>query len=118
MKKYRLSTEDLRSKWGFEDGDIFDDLLWEHREELGTYTTADDMTYHLTRPHEVLARVVEKYMLPELLVRIGTCHNPIRYADEYCEPKWFSITEEQVLEIAREVWAERGCAGRPKPLHI
>jgi hypothetical protein len=77
----RLSSESLRHKFGFDDGDI----------EMGRY---DDLQKsiipkdrHLPFHHELLARTVERYLLPMLpegvkTFRIGTCHNPIRLHEE------------------------------------
>lgn len=103
----KLNSIGLRSKWGFDDGDInlgnFDDLL-----------IAEPRDRHLPFRHEVLARVVEKYIVPSLpadvkVYRIGTCHNPIRMEDP--TRKDFSdieveINSTDVREIAEQLSKE------------
>lgn len=110
-----LRGGDLYSKWGFGDGDMLDELIWEG----GFRNVRAPADTHLGFEHEVLARCVERHLLPHLppgvkLERIGTCHNPIRVAgwpepdrDELeIEGVSVEITEAQVLQIASQLVAE------------
>jgi hypothetical protein len=111
--KFKLSYEDLLTKFGFGDGDILEPLALDPR-------WGEDLPrgeHHLSTEHEVLARCVEKFLLPELPVsvqtfRIGTCHNPIRIEPGTLDPvenRGFSVSvsAEQILEILTAVRAER-----------
>jgi hypothetical protein len=99
------------SKWGFNDGDLFQDFVNENdyyvRWTSQPRTVAD----------EVLKRVVEKYLLPTLPfpVRLDcfvTPHNGIRvHKDDFdiltSQPETFVIvTEDQVREICEQVKKE------------
>lgn len=66
-----LFSAGLLSKWGFKDGDLLYDLLWEHDMRDGDLA------------HAVLCVVVRERLLPALdqaveVQEIGTIHNPIR----------------------------------------
>lgn len=89
MNKYRLSGEDLVSKWGFHDGDLFESK-------------------------ELLVAVVRKYLEPKLpkgvlLYEICSIHSPIRAEDEsfeilfYSEPVEVWVTEEMVDAVRLEL---------------
>ncbi len=65
----RFYTDNLLSKWGFEDGDLLCD-------RLNSYPS-------LERRCELLWSVVESLVIPKIdqkveVMRLITCHNPIR----------------------------------------
>lgn len=87
-----LYSTGLLSKWGFMDGDVVDDWiydngLWEK------YKDIDD--------HKILEELVGKYLLPKLNHKVSTCfvgtnHNPVRadsidhklYGNWYEDDEW------------------------------
>lgn len=109
MDTIELRASCLPSKCGFHDGDILDDLL----DDAGLYDTKMPENAHLSFAHEVLARCVEKHLLPLIprvtTWRVETIHNPIRTNDTLTdveEAVSVELTREQVLEVARAVVAE------------
>ena len=73
MGAVEVPTDGLLSKWGFDDGDLFDDVVtqWEH----ATGRAGDR--------HQVLVAAVRRWVLPVLRQRVEeevvtTIHNPIR----------------------------------------
>lgn len=113
MGHIELAATGLFSKWGFSDGDILDGVL----SKGGYCVISRPIDKHLSFDHEVLARCVERYLLPALPVqievyRIATCHNPIRIADssvgllEVVEDVTVRVSAESILEIAAEVLRE------------
>lgn len=73
----RLFSEGLLSKWGFRDGDILWDQLydWQDAGLIGDWSNLDDA--------KILNRVVREFLVPALdqkveVYDIGTIHNPIR----------------------------------------
>ena len=113
MDTITLDASSLFNKWGFDDGDLLGAVLLK-----GGYDPAGrPMCAHLTFDHEVLARCVERHLLPVLPIkieveRIGTCHNPIRATsadmDKADTVKAVSVdvSASTVLEIAAEVLRE------------
>lgn len=106
-----LRSESLNYKWGFDDGDVLDDILYSSGLSLERPRGA-----HLWYEHEVLARVVERFLLPLIpgvdVFRIGTSHNPIRAQNKDApEGVSVSVSESDVLSIAREVAAEYRAGG-------
>jgi len=90
---FTLTAEDLASKWGFADGDLFFDFLWDH--DLGDVDK-----------HRVLVEAVRRYLLPLLpgvqVYEIETIHNPIRTEDTIPgDDVAVTIEDDQVLTIAR-----------------
>lgn len=100
-------TESILSKWGFDDGDMLDDLLWDNGIEL------DDK-------HKLLIKVVREKVLPEIkqhveVFEIGTIHNPIRaesvdgvkvdnYGDNpniHLLPESVEVDDAEILRMAR-----------------
>jgi hypothetical protein len=81
----RFYTEGFLSKWGFEDGDLLDDLLYE---ELGTvddfvFDKRDEVGSIYGFDHTVLMLVLITIVLPALdqrvdVMAVGTIHNPLR----------------------------------------
>lgn len=102
---YILEGSDLLSKFGFSDGELFDDQISDYLNELdGTVRDSD----------AVLKAVVMKYLYPLLpngvmIETFNTHHNPIRLAQgsfhdiALIEGIEVTVTREQVEEIIREV---------------
>lgn len=114
----RFESECLVSKWGFGDGDMFDDFLFDHGFDIKIFKT-------------VLAEVVIRHVIPALdqkeieLINVEdwnwTNHNPIRArrvngieVDDYGKrpnptltPEFIDVEEEAILVIAREVGLSR-----------
>lgn len=74
-----ICTDGFFSKWGFEDGDVLDDALYEMGWGDAYQTAGFDFD------HDVLVAVLDRYVVPavrqnhELTVtRIYTIHNPYR----------------------------------------
>ena len=109
MDTIELRASSLPSKWGFGDGDVINDILF----DAGLYDTPMPEGAHISFAHEVLARCVETHLLPlvprVVTFRIGTIHNPIRTQSELTdaeEAASVEITRDQVIEMARAVAAE------------
>ena len=114
MSEILLDADGLNSKFGFGDGDGLDDAL----EEMGV-PWQSDRDYYLPNHHEILARVVERLVVPKLdlpdgaeVYRIGTCHNPIRLRDEVDDLPMVPVNLAAIRNIAAEVEVERG-RGKP-----
>lgn len=105
----RFYTESLLSKWGFGDGDMLDDLLYDN--ELGSVDA-----------HGVLIEIVKTRLIPKIkqVVNVYTvqcAHNPIRANsvngvevdcynnnnDIRLEPEFIDIKDSEILEIARAI---------------
>ena len=72
-KNLILHSDSLLSKWGFSDGDIISDYVYDN-------AGIDDFSYN---PHKVLEELVKRYLLPKLdkkveIMFIDTNHNPVR----------------------------------------
>jgi hypothetical protein len=67
----------LLSKWGFSDGDLLSDVMFDIRDVYPELTAA-------LSDHDVLVACVQKWVIPEVahygitVEQIGTSHNPIR----------------------------------------
>lgn len=84
MNHITLSSDSLFSKWGFNDGDVLDDIIYDaenagrlHRNGYGS---------HNGLAHDTLIELVKTELLPELPRRVETyeicsIHNPIRAAE-------------------------------------
>lgn len=103
---YILSGDDLLSKFGFGDGDIFDDQIYDYEEaaNLKDRISSD----------AVLKAVVMKYLYPLLpngimIETINTHHNPIRLVQgsfrdiALITSIEIAVTKEQVEEVIKEV---------------
>lgn len=77
----RLNAEDILSKWGFMDGDIFNDLDLEDPHRT-LYACVEDM----------LRKVKFKNGTPKLTYFL-TCHNPARIDEEWLE-EHYDIADE------------------------
>lgn len=88
-------TDGLCSKWGFHDGDIFDDWKWDREEEDEKYSRVDDHTFML---RVILMEVVPRISNDLDLVRIHTIHNPLRTRSvDGKTVDWFDSTKEYEL---------------------
>lgn len=132
MTDFVLSTTSLFSKWGFEDGSVFSNVL----EDAGL----EPYWPSIVNPRHVLVQVVCRRMLPlikrplRVLIMNGTGHNPIRIRrvgdldttgceyepvcghDPYhgIELKEISVSAGTVIEIARRcIGKEFRCAPGP-----
>lgn len=111
MTNVLLRAAGLTSKWGFADGDILDDILFDAGlNNIPWPDQWDEKSFNLSFEHEVLARCVETYLLPAVpsvkTFRIVTGHNPIRTDDTLTDEErgvWVTVTVEQVLKIAQDV---------------
>lgn len=83
----RFRTADLCSRWGFNDGDLLDDLLWDAgytAVDIRTWLSPSDETGPLWHhEHAVLIVTVIAHVLPAIdqvvdVYAISTIHNPIR----------------------------------------
>lgn len=94
---FTLYSDDLRNKWGFRDGDIFEDLCWEYEKKHGLERNRVD-------DHQVLRRVVETHLLPRLpgieVDFIHSCHNPIRA--KFDDEKGWPDFEDFEVEVTRD----------------
>lgn len=105
-----LFSDGLLSKWGFSDGDVLDEPLWDHADELGINPRGGDI-------HAVLIRAVHEYLLPALdqdvqVYEIGTIHNPIRArtvdgveVDTYTATPTIALTPDHVDVPMDVLWA-------------
>lgn len=130
MTTVGFPTSGLLSKWGFGDGDMLDDWLfdhgfrrpdsWEPNPEHPLPKWNHDEDPHGFR-HRVLIRVVREHVLPAIeqdieVYEISTNHNPIRArtvngaewdaytasVDGVLTPEWVEVGEDVLLAIARE----------------
>lgn len=105
-------ADQLFQRWGFGDGDLLDDLLWDNN--LGEVHLDRDRCMQFA--HEVLAAAVERWLLPALpeaveTYRICTIHNPIRAkALDYDQPcptalqdVSVEVPDEDILKLARQL---------------
>jgi len=116
-----LHADDLLSKWGFSDGDVLSDWVFD---TLGRY----DFEYE---NHKVLEELVKRFLLPELQKKveisfISTIHNPVRaemidgeyYTNHYNHDDdgllgdvSVEITEEVFLKVAKDFgWKDKSSA--------
>lgn len=115
MKTIYLNSDSLFSKWGFNDGDVLDEWLYENTAYSGSYERekpGTDASFH-GFTHALLIRLVRKYLLP-LAPRqvstytIGSIHNPIRAEDGEAQDFFAEVhlTYEQVDTEAALLLAE------------
>lgn len=78
MKPLILRAEGLASKWGFGDGDMVSDYLYDLEDTGHTFTMPDRDKF--------LKLLIDKYLIPKLddldisyeIHEVGTIHNPVR----------------------------------------
>jgi hypothetical protein len=94
----RISTQDLRSKFGFHDGDILSDFLF-------------DFPKLWDLEHDVIFALCKKHIEPRLpdgveMYRIHTHHNPVRLKDmdAIFDDFEIEVTAEEVLETAKAIY--------------
>lgn len=108
----RIYTIGLLSKWGLHDGDILDDLLFDN------FGFVEELKFE----HNVLIKVMEKYVIPQLdqkvkVTHIGTIHNPIRAKtvdgkevnwfkenDFELTPTYIDIDDKKIIKIAKTIF--------------
>lgn len=112
MQTFTLSADSLLSKFGFGDGDMLHEVIWEGG-YLGMPRAADED--RLSFASEVLISCVMRYLAPLLpanleFEHIAGVHNPIRVCGWHWEDPEITlpdvsveITEQQVLDVAAEV---------------
>jgi len=76
MTNLILRADGLLSKWGFRDGDVLSEYLYENMTEYNEYTA-------VVKDHHALEELVKRYLLPKLKKKveiqfIETIHNPVR----------------------------------------
>lgn len=109
--RLELHSSYLVSKGGFWDGDQFADFIHDNNYYVRRNT---QQSKYLSFDHEVLKRVVERYLLPALPVCIEihtfpTPHNPVRVTEEYWDEIYtlpnivVTITEEQLRKVCEQV---------------
>lgn len=76
-----FDPSDLASKWGFSDGDLLADLLWDLEQSEGVVVPPAGVH---SGEHRVLIAAVRRWVVPVLdgvdldIYEIGSIHNPIR----------------------------------------
>ena len=103
----RFYLDGLLSKWGFCDGDILEDLVFDNNIDCDE--------------HELLIKVIKGKVIPEVkdnivLYTIGTNHNPIRATEvngvtvnwygknniEFSQ-EFVDVDDKDIIDIARQV---------------
>lgn len=114
----RFYTSGLLSKWGFKDGDILDDLLWDSG-LCGTGKLGDDSEL---QEHDVLTKIIQDYVLPKITDDVKTCrimtiHNPIRAEfvngvsvewtnskqEIKINPEFVEVPDELIIQVAKNL---------------
>ncbi len=102
-----LDSSGLFSKWGFCDGDVLDDFMY----ELFQFNAPVDGNWNadLGLEHCILQRLIEKYLLPLCpegfeLHSFSSCHNPVRACLDMIDPGvHVEVTYEMFKAAANEV---------------
>lgn len=101
-----LDSACLASKWGFQDGDCLDDILWNARLLPAPKESSGELSFK----HAVLVELVERHLLPLIpdvvTYKIPTHHNPIRLAPSHQKavPQIsVEIAAEEVVQTARRI---------------
>lgn len=114
---FTFHATDLGSKFGFGDGDMLDDLLWDNGFHDVPRLPEDDKRWPHDFEHTVLCEAIRRFLLPKLpasieTVVIGTIHNPMRIenwtqVDMHATVGDVSATvsDDDVLALAREIHA-------------
>lgn len=111
-----LCAADLFNNWGFADGGILDDVLYDIEDQCPSLVSdaalgnGDGRSFSFA--HAVLIRLVEECLLPSLprkiqTYRIPSTHSPIR-AEEHESPEGLldtavTIPADKVIEIALQI---------------
>lgn len=107
MQPIYLNSSCLFSKWGFADGDILDDWMYEKFQfqapDSGPW---DD---NLGLEHCILHRLIMDHLIPLCpsgfsVHTIGSCHNPVRADQDQLDPcVCATVTYEQFCTAADQV---------------
>lgn len=103
MEMTTLSSDSLCSKFGFMDGDVVTEMLWDA--DLDTDLCHHDLLIHLVRKHLLP-------LLPGIETRIINCiHNPIRVMEEqwddcYSRDVSIDLTLPMILEAIQELQSD------------
>lgn len=107
MQPIILNSSCLFSKWGFADGDILDDYMYEQfKFEPPKGGPWDD---NLGLEHCILHRLITDHLLPILppgfeLYMLCSIHNPVRAGDDMKDPeRHVIVTFEQFKVAAQQV---------------
>lgn len=109
MSVLRLYGSSLTSKWGFSDGDVVFDWLYDNGYE-------NDVPENGIAEHDVLADLVRTHLVPVIeaaghtieLVEIGTIHNPIRAERIDGQPiDWYDLDNDSIDELYVDVTREQ-----------
>lgn len=117
-------TSSLLSKWGFKDGDIFDDILYDN------FITMPEVTAEPhDREHQALIHIVKEFILPKLdqkveVVEICTIHNPIRAKTVdgvNVEDQWYDVNHTtkitpEIIVVPDEIVFKILCEFANKPV--
>ncbi|HEX7906800.1 MAG TPA: hypothetical protein VF534_01725 [Paraburkholderia sp.] len=113
-----LRARDLFGKFGFADGDLVDEMLWDTDLEWGVRPSYKAPWSEYSLEHETLFAVIERFLLPALPVpvrwnRWNTNHNPARahHEDDHLEDAVAAIEVTvrvaDIVAIAREIAARK-----------
>lgn len=107
----KFNTNGLLSKWGFMDGDILEDFMFD----------SDLCDNDINQSHKSLIKVVVDHVIPKLdqeveLSQISTIHNPIRaksvdgknvnwYRDDgdILTPSVVEVSDDVIIEIIKSI---------------
>lgn len=95
-KSWQMNSDDLFEKWGFLDGNLFDDLCLDN-----------EINGRMPDPKALLKMVVETFLLPEIPCQVdiyeaNTTHNRVRAEDgfkELFEAVEVTITGKQIFQM-------------------
>lgn len=95
-----LDMSSLCSKWGFGDGDMLDDWWWDTYGEAPSLNS-DDLLHALVLTY--LAPAIEAAGHRVEIVRVETCHNPVRAISlDGLEVDWYSL-EDELSDVSVDV---------------
>lgn len=111
MKSVTLHAWSLTSKFGFCDGDLLDDWVYDRYEFGPPELPSEDHIDELGFQHRVLSAAVRKYLLPKCdpgvqIHDMSSHHNPTRVQSEtehLLRDEWVDVSYEQLDELATEV---------------
>ncbi|CDT76635.1 hypothetical protein [Vibrio crassostreae] len=100
QESWTLSSDGLFDKWGFSDGNMFDELCLD-----------SELNEILPDSKEVLKIVVEQFLLPQIphpvaLYDANTSHNRVRADNELqnqFEPIEITVNGEQIFEMLKNL---------------
>lgn len=99
MKSVYLDTNSLFSKFGFCDGDVLDEFMWDYEPAQGGRLTGKpgSRVEFLGFDHALLVRLVKKHLLPLVprpveTYQICSIHNPLRAEDGVVNDFYAEVT--------------------------